>query len=86
MLIGQPSEETIDGAKAMLADHLGLEGHKIPVAYFRLGAMYPDRFAAAKAAGKELPGPHTSKFEPDPEPTLETGVRSMTAVAISLLQ
>ena len=22
MLIGQPSEETIDGAKAMLADHL----------------------------------------------------------------
>jgi hippurate hydrolase len=65
---------------------LGLEGHKIPVAYFRLGAMYPDRFAAAKAAGKELPGPHTSKFEPDPEPTLETGVRSITAVAISLLQ
>jgi hippurate hydrolase len=48
--------------------------------------MYPDRNAAAQAAGKELPGPHTSKFEPDPEPTLETGVRSMTAVAISLLQ
>jgi hippurate hydrolase len=48
--------------------------------------MYPDRFAAAKAAGRELPGPHTSKFEPDPEPTLETGVRSLTAVAISLLQ
>jgi hippurate hydrolase len=64
----------------------GLEGNKIPVVYFWLGAMYPDRFAAAKAAGKELPGPHTSRFEPDPAPTLETGVRSMTAVAISLLQ
>lgn len=63
----------------------GLDG-KIPVGYFRLGAMYPDRFAAAKAAGKSLPGPHTSKFEPDPEPTLRTGVSAMTAVATSLLQ
>ncbi len=64
----------------------GLEGNKIPVVYYWLGAMYPDRFAAAEAAGKPLPGPHTSHFEPDPEPTLETGVKSLTAVAISLLQ
>lgn len=63
----------------------GLDG-KIPVGYFRLGAMYPDRFAAAKAAGKLLPGVHTSKFEPDPEPTLRTGVAAMTAVATALLQ
>ena len=63
----------------------GLDG-KIPVGYFRLGAMYPDRFAAAKAAGKPLPGTHTSKFEPDPEPTLRTGVAAMTAVATALLQ
>ena len=63
----------------------GLDG-KIPVGYFRLGAMYPDRFAAAKAQGKLLPGPHTSRFEPDPEPTLQTGVTAMTSVAISLLQ
>ncbi len=63
----------------------GLDG-KIPVGYFRLGAMYPDRFAAAKAAGRLLPGPHTSRFEPDPEPTLRTGVTAMTAVATALLQ
>jgi hippurate hydrolase len=63
----------------------GLDG-KIPVGYFRLGAMYPDRFAAAQAAGKLPPGPHTSKFEPDPEPTLTTGVKAMTAVATALLQ
>jgi hypothetical protein len=48
--------------------------------------MYPDRFAAAKAADKMLPGPHTSKFEPDPDPTLATGVKAMTAVATALLQ
>ena len=63
----------------------GLDG-KIPVVYFRLGAIYPDRFAAAQAKGVDVPGVHTSRFEPDPEPTLATGVKSLTAVAISLLQ
>ena len=62
-----------------------LEG-KIPLTYFWLGAMYPDRFAAAQAAHTELPGPHTSRFEPDPEPTLATGVKSLTAAATALLQ
>ncbi len=59
---------------------------KIPICYFLLGAAYPDRYAAAVAAGHPLPGPHTSKFEPDPTPTVETGVKAMTATAISLLQ
>jgi len=47
--------------------------------------MYPDRFAQA-SEDHPLPGPHTSKFEPDPEPTLETGVTAMTGVALSLLK
>jgi len=63
-----------------------LKRNEIPVAYFRLGAMDPEKFAAAKAAGKHLPGSHTSHFEPLPRPTIETGVRSMTAVATALLQ
>jgi hypothetical protein len=33
-----------------------------------------------------LPGLHTNHFQPDPEPTLRTGVTAMTSVAISLLQ
>ena len=48
--------------------------------------MDPVKLAAARAAGKELPGPHTSHFEPLPEPTIRTGVTAMTSVAISLLQ
>ena len=63
----------------------GLDG-KIPVMYYRLGSANPEKLRAAKAAGKELPGWHTSRFEPDPEPTLATGVKSLTAVALSLLQ
>jgi amidohydrolase len=65
---------------------LGLEGHKIPTFMFWLGAMDPAKFAAAQAQGKSLPGPHTSRFEPLPEPTLRTGVVAMSSVAISLLQ
>jgi amidohydrolase len=65
---------------------LGLEGHKIPTVMFWLGAMDPAKFAAAEAAGKSLPGPHTSLFQPIPEPTLRASVKSMSTVAIALLK
>ena len=52
------------GVFGMSAD---LKRYEIPVVYFRLGAMDPEKLAAAKAAGKRLPGPHTSHFEPAPE-------------------
>ncbi len=64
----------------------GLEGRKIPTVMFGLGAMDPVKFAAAQAEGRLLPGPHNSRFEPVPEPTLRTGVKAMTSVAIALLQ
>jgi amidohydrolase len=63
----------------------GLEGHRIPTVLFWLGAIEPAKFAAAQAAGKLAPGMHTSRFQPDPELTLRTGVTAMTSVAISLL-
>jgi len=59
---------------------------KIPSVMFWLGAMDPVKLAAAGAAGKTLPGPHNSRFEPLPEPTLRTGVTAMTSVAMALLQ
>jgi metal-dependent amidase/aminoacylase/carboxypeptidase family protein len=64
----------------------GLEGRKIPTVMFGLGAMDPVKFAAAQAEGRLLPGPHNSRFEPVPEPTLRTGVKAMISVAIALLQ
>ncbi len=83
------AEHVSDDPPAMPSEDFGLfglEGHKIPTVMFWLGAMDPARFAKAKAAGKELPGPHNRHFEPLPEPTLRTGVNAMASVAISLLQ
>jgi hippurate hydrolase len=65
---------------------LGLEGHQIPTTMFILGAMDPAKLAAAQASGTTLPGPHNSRFQPIPEPTLRTGVLAMTSVAMALLR
>jgi amidohydrolase len=74
--------------KIMASEDVGVLSlnQQIPLVYFRLGAMDPAKLAAAHAAGHELPGLHTSRFEPLPEPTLATGVKAMSAVATSLLQ
>jgi amidohydrolase len=64
----------------------GLEGHKIPAVIFWLGAIDPAKFAAAASEGKLVPGPHNSRFEPMPDPTLKAGVKAMSSVAIALLQ
>ena len=79
----------IDTEPAMASEDFGLLGladHKIPTVMFWLGAMDPAKLAAAKQAGTTLPGPHTSRFEPLPEPTLRTGVKAMTSVAMALLR
>lgn len=83
------ASNVIDIPRGMASEDVGvfaLPKHEIPLTYFILGAMDPAKLAAAEAAGKELPGPHTSHFEPLPEPTLRTGVTAMTSVAMSLLQ
>jgi amidohydrolase len=51
MLVGQPSEETIDGAKAMLADHLYERFGRPDVAI----ALHDQNFAAGKVS--VVPGP-----------------------------
>ena len=82
------ADRVVEQQRIMGSEDVGIFGldRKIPVAFLWLGAMDPAKFAAAKAAGKSLPGPHTSHFEPLPQPTIETGVEAMTTVATSLLQ
>ena len=82
------AQNVFDEAPIMASEDFGLfglDGHRIPTVMFWLGAVEPQKFATAAAAGKQTAGLHTSRFLPDPDLTLRTGVTAMTSVAISLL-
>jgi len=74
---------------SMGAEDFGLLGRqepKIPICMFRLGSVSKDKYDAAKNGGPALPSLHSSKYLPDREPTIKTGVMTMTAAAIDLLK
>jgi hypothetical protein len=50
-----------------------------------VGASPPDALAKANAEGGALPGLHSSKFAPDRERTIRTGVTVLTLSALELL-
>src|SRR5262249_20191328 len=53
---------------------------------FWLGSVEQGKFAASqKPGGPALPTIHSASYQPDPAPTIRTGVRCMTAAAQSLL-
>jgi amidohydrolase len=60
--------------------------HKIPAVIFWLGAYDPAKVAESEKSGVALPSPHSPLFAPLPEPTLRTGVTTMTDAAMALLQ
>ena len=82
----------VDAERMMGSEDVGMfgdpafnGGKAIPVVYYRLGAMDPAVLIAAKAKGTLPPGLHTSRFAPVPQPTLDTGVKALTAATLALL-
>jgi amidohydrolase len=55
---------------------------KIPIAMFRLGTID----AARMKSGQPLPSLHSPLFWPAPRPTIETGVKAMTAAVLELMR
>ena len=64
----------------------GLENHQIPICQFTLGAVDPVKLAESRRTGVPLPGLHSSLWAPVPEPTLRTGVKTMTSAALDLMK
>jgi metal-dependent amidase/aminoacylase/carboxypeptidase family protein len=70
----------------MGAEDFGLFGRGgVPTFMFRLGTIPPRRIDEAKAKGEALPSLHSAQYQPDPAPSIETGVRAMTAAVRELL-
>jgi hippurate hydrolase len=57
----------------------------VPICMFWLGTIDPARLEAARARGEAMPALHSSKYYPDPRPSIETGIRAMTAAIVKLL-
>ncbi len=58
----------------------------VPIVMYRLGTVEQKRLDRFKQLGVSAPSLHSSSFYPDPEPTLKTGIKSMVAIALELLQ
>ncbi len=59
----------------------------VPGFIFWIGSVERGLYEASKnPGGPSLPPIHSSKFAPDPEPTIRIGVRCMASLALSLLE
>jgi hippurate hydrolase len=62
----------------------GREG--VPVFLYFLGTQPPERVAeAAKPGARPLPSLHSDQFHPVPEPSIKTGVLTMSLAVLNLL-
>jgi hippurate hydrolase len=57
----------------------------VPGFYYFLGSAPPESVAAARDGGAPLPQTHTDAYYPIPEPTIRTGVLTMSAAVLNLL-
>ena len=82
------SENVLAGKSAMVSEDFGLfglEGHQIPCFMLWLGAADPGKLQESRQTGKPLPGLHSSRFAPLPEPAIRTGTIAMTAAVLDLM-
>ncbi len=63
----------------------GRTSEKVPIFMFWLGTVGEERLRTAEDAGEGLPGLHSPLFWPTIHPTIETGVKAMTASVLELL-
>jgi amidohydrolase len=62
----------------------GREG--VPIFMYWLGTLPPERIAeAAKEGGKPIPSLHSDSYYPVPEPSLRTGVKTMSLAVLNLV-
>ncbi len=66
--------------------YYSLEDHSVPAVIYWIGAVDPKKFAEYTKAGKTLPSLHSSEFAPLPEPTIRTGIKSMTSAVLELMK
>jgi amidohydrolase len=78
----------VDRRPEMIGEDFGryASSARVPGFMFRLGSVAPEAIAASRRpGGAPLPSLHSSRYAPVAAPTLATGVRAMTLLALGLL-
>lgn len=57
----------------------------VPIFMFRLGTIPPGRVAEVRSRGETLPSLHSPAYKPDAPPSLEAGIKAMTAAVVDLM-
>jgi hippurate hydrolase len=66
--------------------YYGRTPEKVPICIFWLGTVNPARWQESEKPGAApLPSIHSSRFAPDTDLTIRTGIKAMTAAALDLL-
>lgn len=79
-------DNVFEGKPIMASDDFAEYGKAgVPSVMLSLGAVNPTKFDAAQKSGEALPGPHSSLFAPDEEPSLKTGILVETTAVLELL-
>ncbi len=80
------SESVLDDEPAMGGEDFSRFGRAgVPILMYRLGTVSQQRLDRFKALDVPPPSLHSSQYYPDAEPSLRTGIKSMSAAALSLL-
>jgi amidohydrolase len=76
----------VQGIPIMASDDFAEYGRAgVPSVMLSLGAVNPAIFETAQKNHEVLPGPHSSLFAPDEEPSLKTGILVETTAVLELL-
>ena len=76
----------VQGIPIMASDDFAEYGRAgVPSVMLSLGAVNPIKFETAQKNHDVLPGPHSSLFAPDEEPSLKTGILVETTAVLELL-
>jgi amidohydrolase len=80
-------DRVLDAQAVMGSEDVGLFSlnGQIPAVMYWLGAADPQRLAESRKTGVPLPGPHSALFYPVYAPAITTGVTTMTAIGLDLL-
>ncbi len=79
-------ENVVEKEPEMGGEDFSLYGRAgVPAFLFRVGSIPPERIAESeRPGGKPLPSLHSSSYAPDPEPTIQNGVRALAACVLEL--